>query len=439
MKFIITEEEKNHILKLYEQSPTIQPTKKTIGKCNGDNPISEPIIKLFKDDKGKAKFRLDMYFKSTGSGDEEFQKGFTNLKNQIINESKSDPKTTEIKIINITHVMGSASNYLSGSLQPTRDNNGKEITNLDVGYKNLPGPNHPNFKNNLGYANSRWDSIYAYMKNNGQSLGFSIPSELTTPTNKLSYITDTGGCTDEKRNITEYPKSGQYAVIVGEYSLIKKKSDEVVEKMRNCINSLKVVIGYFKESVNVDGIDVNTNIGANHNCDAATFIISCNKIPLATINLNNGTYSSVGEKYNLAMIGAENSVNKLCSVTYHGPKGTGGTVYSELTLSKEGIEKIIKAGSDETLNFTMVGHSQALTRNRDENPKDSGYYFKDMEGRIPSIQEFVHGDAPMVLVYNKLDNRILYHKQPYGSSGDVKWNKPVELGKFDACTTIANK
>jgi hypothetical protein len=431
MKFIITEDEKKHILKLYEQSPITQPTKKTIGVCNGDNPISEPKIKLFLD-KTSKKFRLEMFFNSTGSGDKDFQNGFTNLKNQIITESKLDPKTTEIKIISITHVMGSASNFLSGSLQPTRDNNGKEITNLDAGYKNLPGTNHPNFKKNLGYANSRWGSIYDYMKTNGKSLGFSIPSDMTTPTNNSSYITDTGGCTDEKRNITEYPKPGQYAVIVGEYSLIKKKSDEVVEKMRNCINSLKVVIGYFKQSVNIDGIDVKTNKDF-HNCDAATFIIRCNNIPLATVNLNNGVYSSVGAKYNLAMIGAENSENKLCSVKYHGPNRIGATVYSELELSKEGIEAIIKASPSETLYFTMVGHEGALTRDNDRNP------FKDKESRDPSINEFVHGDAPMVLVYNKLDNRILYHNQPFNSTGDVNWNKVVSLGKFDACTTITKK
>ena len=384
----------------------------TTGGCNGNNQISEPIINLLeKDNKytGKHKtFDLQMFFKSTGTNDADFQKGFTALKNQIM-AKVSDPTTIGgIEIINIRIVLGSASNYYNVPLQPTKNNKGENITDTSINAK-LEGPDKTNYVKNLKFAASRWESINNYIKNNGKSLGFSITDNINPKTS--AYITDTGGCTDEKRDSARYPNPGQYAIIRGEYRLIP--SDFGIKKTKKCINTLKVVVCYFRKKVTFPGnITSDTAVQNGHTCDFATFDVYCNNIFLATVNLNNGSHFFKGNS--LAKIGAEDSTNTYCSIDYTAPTEEGGTVYTVLSLTDNGITEIIKQSASGTLSFYMTGNKNALT--------DGGK---------------VHGSAPTVLVYNALDKRILYDAQPGGFGTFVKYDTVFQLGTFDACPTPA--
>ena len=413
---------------LNEQTPKLNPKPSstlpvkntTTGGCSGTNTILAPISKLWGNPEQRY-FELKMFFNATG-GDADFQKGFTDLKNKIMGELKStDPEKTEIKFNTILFVQGSASNYLNGALQPTNSNDGKKIDDFSA-YTKFKGPTTNQYKTNLKYAETRWDNIKNYLTTNGKSLGFFIPSEITN-VKPSAYITDTGGCTDEERDSSKYPNPGQYAVIRGVYSLRPKKNDIIITKMRSCINNLKVVIGYFnnKESaVTVDDITVNLNT-KTHGCANATFDVYCNDAFLATVNLNNGKYTNENPKTASMSIGANNSKNNVCEVKYYPPTTPGGTVYSELTLTPKGIETLIEYGDGTKLNFSMKGRADANPRN------ESG-------------KTYMHGEAPMVLVYNKLDNgsRIIYHKEPLTSQGfKVETGISVPLGTFEACSTAA--
>ena len=397
-------------------SSTLPVKKTTTGGCNGNNPISEPIIKVSEiDNKFKGKlntFELKMFFKSTGTNDVDFQKGFTVLKNQIM-AKVSDPTTIGgIEINDIRSVWGSASNYYNAPLQPTKNNNGGDITDTSIN-ANLEGPGKTNYDKNLKFAESRWSSIYNYIKTNGKSLGFSITDNINPKT--FAYITDTGGCTDEKRDSAKYPNPGQYAIISGEYRLIP--SDIGITKIKKCINKLKVVVGYFTKKVTFPGgITSETAVQKGHTCDYATFDVYCNHTFLATVNLNNGFSSSDPS----AKIGAEDSTNTYCSVDYNAPTEKGGTVYSVLSLTNDGITEIIKQSSSGILSFSMTGNKNALT---------SG---KPLMGNV-------HGDAPTVVIYNALDKRILYDAQPNTGTGGswVPYNTVFQLGTFDACPTPA--
>ena len=393
--------------KLNPKTPSIPPV--TTGRCNGTNTIFEPIITVKEVENkftGKQNhFDLQMFFKSTGTNDADFQKGFTALKNQIM-AKVSDPTTIGgIEIINIRIVLGSASNYYNVPLQPTKNNSGGDITDTSINAK-LAGPDKPDYVKNLKFAASRWESINNYIKNNGKSLGFSITDNINPKTS--AYITDTGGCTDEKRDSAKYPNPGQYAIIRGEYRLIP--SDIGITLIKKCINKLKVVVGYFTKKVTFPGgITSKTALQKGHTCDFATFDVYCNNIFLATVNLNNAKRSD-----SLAKIGAEPSTNTYCSIDYNAPTEEGGTVYTVLSLTDNGITEIIKQSASGTLSFYMTGNKNALT--------DGGK---------------VHGSAPTVLVYNALDKRILYDAQPGGFGTFVKYDTVFQLGTFDACPTPA--
>lgn len=386
-------------------SGTSGSTAKPIGTCTGNNLIDGPLVTLG-GKIGEGIFELKMCFKSTGTSDADFKVGFTALKNKIMDNL--DQANYTIKINKIISVKGSASNYLEVPLKPTLSNWGAEITD-SKSYENFEGPGNHNYDKNLIYSKSRWDSITKYLNFNGKKLGFSIAKDITAVPS--AGITDTGGCTDETRDIKIYKNPGQYALIRGEYSVSPTEIGK--KKITNCINKLKVVVGYFKENKLIDNIPVGVQTG--HTCDFATFDVYCNNTFLATVNLNNNT--ELFKNTPLAKIGAEDSTNTYCSIDYHAPTEKGATVYTVLALTDIGVKKIIEKSDSGKLEFTMTGNKGALTK-----------------------KGTVHGDAPWVLVYNDSDKRVLYNKVP-NSTGNpfVALNTIFNLGEFSACPAIAKK
>ena len=103
-------------------------------KCTGTNEVKPPFIKTeirYKDENGKfgtggdvpavVKFHLRAYFPTAGSSDEVYQDALLQLKQQVEDElsSKQLNAKYDLVLVKVDNVIGSASNYLNGPLQPT--------------------------------------------------------------------------------------------------------------------------------------------------------------------------------------------------------------------------------------------------------------------------------------------------------------------------------
>ena len=124
-------------------------------KCTGTNEIKPPFIKteiIYKDENGKfgtggdvpavVKFHLRAYFPTAGSSDEVYQDALLQLKQQVEDElsSKQLNAKYDLVLVKVDNVIGSASNYLNGPLQPTHYR-GKPIESSKLSsepYVNLP-------------------------------------------------------------------------------------------------------------------------------------------------------------------------------------------------------------------------------------------------------------------------------------------------------------
>ena len=407
-------------------------------KCTGTNEIKPPFIKTeirYKDENGKfgtggdvpavVKFHLRAYFPTAGSSDEVYQDALLQLKQQVEDElsSKQLNAKYDLVLVRVDNVIGSASNYLNGPLQPTHYR-GKPIESSKLSsepYVNLPKEGDSNWNKNKGYADSRWGNMVSYINKNGKSLGFGVGKDLKAPKETEYRITDTGGCTDEKRDANKYKGPGQYVIVNGYIKLEQKPIDgDDIVRLTECATGLKIIVGYFNQNMNAmkTGITMKKS-STNHTCDYATFTVSCNGIPVGISNMNNGKRRN--EKGAMIGLNQENVVRRA-------PKQEGDTVYSLITVSKEQLEKIVAKSKNGKVYMTIQGTEGTLLRPR-SNQRPGGTY---------------HGEAPMVCAYideeinGENTKRIVYGpKEPFGKgSGDVKPGVSKSMGTFNPCVTI---
>jgi len=407
-------------------------------KCTGTNEIKPPFIKTeirYKDENGKfgtggdvpavVKFHLRAYFPTAGSSDEVYQDALLQLKQQVEDElsSKQLNAKYDLVLVRVDNVIGSASNYLNGPLQPTHYR-GKPIESSKLSsepYVNLPKEGDSNWNKNKGYADSRWGNMVSYINKNGKSLGFGVGKDLKAPKETEYRITDTGGCTDEKRDANKYKGPGQYVIVNGYIKLEQKPIDgDDIVRLTECATGLKIIVGYFKQNMGAmdTGITMKKS-STNHTCDYATFTVSCNGIPVGISNMNNGKRRN--EKGAMIGLNQENVVRRA-------PKQEGDTVYSLITVSKEQLEKIVAKSKNGKVYMTIQGTEGTLLRPR-SNQRPGGTY---------------HGEAPMVCAYideeinGETTKRIVYGpEEPFGKgSGDVKPGVSKPMGTFNPCITI---
>lgn len=406
-------------------------------ECSGNNEISEPIMSTtlkYKKEYGvetpdEVHFILRANFPSTGSSDTVYRNTLLQLKEQVYSELKSKSVISDynLKLYKVNSVIGSASNYFNGPLQPTHFG-GKPIDSSKLSsepYVNLPKEGDRNWNTNKGYANRRWENMVSFINKNGKSIGFSVGEGLSSPDSSDFMITDTGGCTDEKRDITQYKNPGQYVVVDGIIKLEPKKKDQfVITGLTECARGLKIIVGFFKKDEDVEGIVMPKNTfetGRGHTCDYATFTVFCNGIPVGISNMNNGP-ERLKFKNPKAMVGLDQS-----NVRYRPPsegnrdgiQGKGDTVYSLITVGKEQLKRIITNSKDGKVYMNIQGTDGTLLR------QSSGGY---------------HGEAPMVCAYVEDEDgskRIVYSPQePFKGSGDVSPNVSKPMGSFNPCETI---
>lgn len=433
-KIRITEQEISSIRTLYslpdenvinEQSVYEKIKKSYTEPCSGSNEIKKPVVnvKVVFDKEGipiRANFFLKGYFGATKSADEVYKSALLQMKEKIFAELKSKRVigNYDLGLVFIKKVIGSASNFLNGPLLPTHSLYGKPISPQALTrepYNNLPKEGDSNWNKNKGYADSRWKNMVSFIKNNGDSIGFSVGEQLKDPKNIESRITDTGGCTDEKRDINNFPNPGQFVVIEGVMKLTPQPmDDDLIQQLTECAEGLKIIVGYFNQSMSAmdTGIRMPQN-SRGHKCDYATFTVYCNDIPVGVSNMNNGD-QRVRSNNPKARVGIDQS-----NVRYRAPKAVGDTVYSLITVGTKQLEEIIKKSSNGRVKMRIQGTPNTLLR-----PSTKGY----------------HGDAPMVCAYVEEDNgdkRIVYGpKEPFGGSGDVGPGKSQSLGSFNPCITI---
>ena len=405
-----------------QQPKPLQQT--TYGKCTNTNDISDPLItsEIKSNKLGEPEtvaFMFTTYFGSTQSS-EAYKSTLLQLKKQILDKLKSGNiiGNYDLELMKVKTVIGSASNFFNGPLKPTNNQNGSEISpnKLEVEpYSSLPGDENSNWVTNKGYADSRWKNLLNYIKTNGKKIGFGVTENLPKPTKILSRITDTGGCNDEKRDISKFKNPGQFVRVIGTIKLIPIElgTGDIIT-LTECAQGLKIIVGYFHQSRSIEGTKIPKN-SKGHECDYATFTISCNKIPVGISNMNNGSGALLG-KDPKGMVGLEQS-----NVFRKAPKFKGDTVYSVISVGSDKLNQIIKKSKNGKIYMTIQGTPNTLKR-----PKTKG----------------LHGDAPMVWAFvddkDTGEKRTVYGpKEPFGvKAGDVSPFLRKGMGSFNPCIEI---
>ena len=390
------------------------------GNCNGNNDIMEPKvqIKVQYNNAGKPRkvnFKIQSYFGTAKSSEEVYVDTLSKLKSSIFAELKSKGIKNEdyvFDIIEVNSIVGSASNFLSGALQPTHDNNGNEMTSEALSnppYNNLPGPGNSKWEKNKGYAESRWSNMLNYIVQNTESLGFGAAENLGTPNKITTAILDTGGCIDEKRNVSEFKNPGQQVLVTGTMEI--RPTDPSVE----CADGLTVIVGYFTSPKTVDGIQMPRN-SARHQCDYATFKVECNGIPVGISNMNNHMAYKNNPEFQKGMD----------EPGYVGPSGAGASAYTTIKVPYGKIVDIMNNSQNGNIQMTMEGiGKQARRRTRE------------------GIIEGFHGEAPMVCAFvedaSTGERRVVYGPQePWINSPNkvtVPAGEKVNIGNFNPCNT----
>lgn len=447
----LTEQEISSIRGLYpiankevlNEQTTLEKVKKSYGEpCNGNNQIEEPsmVVKIqyMENIPKRATFSLKAFFPSTKSGDEVYKESLLKMKEQIYADLRSNKidDDYEISLIEIKSVVGSASNYLKGPLQPTHTNlGGRPMPSVrleEEPYLSLPKEGNSKWNQNLDYAESRWKKMVSFITNNGDSIGFSIGKQFKEPTTIESRITDTGGCTDEERNVDVFKRPGQFVTIRGVVKL-EKEVDPEIELLKDCAKGLKIIVGFFKEPETVDGIEIPKNTfepNKGHSCDYATFTVYCNGVPVGISNMNNGK-GRLDKKDPTMLIGIKGQKNVLYRAPKNGDKvmsngkrsgkpGFGDTVYSVISVSEDKLDRIFEKSENGKINMSIRGTTGSATRNGGK----------------------VHGEAPMVCAYITEEGkteRVYGPQEPFGS-GRQSLNIPVtekaSIGSFDPCEPI---
>jgi len=435
MRKKLIKEEINKILLMmnYDSSKSLTEQTTPYGVCGGNNNVSNPIVEITKFVNASTQkppfigveFNFKIFFGSTVSATDVYASTLNQLKEQIKDKIKKVEGLAEnqwdldkLNNFRLTKVVGSASNYYNQALQPTVDNNGNPLDVNQDPYSSLPFTGR-SYDNNFSFAEQRLGSFTNFL--NTMSVESSVDNA-----NITTVITDTGGCTDETRNISTYPNPGQYLEVVGMTNVVKKLP--VAEK--SCVSNLQIIVGYFDSPTNVNGIEMPKN-NKGHKCNHAIFDIFLNKKKIGTSNMNNdeglgGIFLKTFEDGQRPFkgyiqntdIGTDGANQK-----YTPPTSVGGTVYTQISVPKQILDGLETAGSDILL-------SMKATPNQ---------YFDD----TPNLGKTVHGDAPTVCIYTNEDDgskRIIYlSNNPFGSIGKtnrISKDEDVNLTYFNPCKTL---
>ena len=418
----------------YDLGQTIREQEEKYGNCGGSNKISPPKISQLQilynkktQKPSSVRFTFAAYFGAAKTEDV-YTQALGLVKKGIMTklENKNLAGLYDMNLVDISQVIGSASNYLSGPLQPTYNNNNEPINPqllTQPPFDTLPKKGDYNWDKNLGYAESRWKGLVNTINQKGKELGFSVKDGIQ-PKKITAKITDTGGCTDEKRDSSKYPNPGQYVIVRGGIKLsLRPLGDVEKEEIFNCAKGIRIVVGYFRKGGASTSIgDGSPKIRANssiHKCNYATFTIKCNKEVVGISNMNNGDSF---DKIPKAMKGISQNADNPDLINRKAPNDAGDTVYSVFAVQDKKLKEIISKSTDGLLTLGMEGTPNTLLRR--------GKY---------------HGDAPMVFIYiantdGQYERTIYPANEPFAKAKTSRENDVAGTYKplvtFDPCKKL---
>lgn len=349
--------------------------------CKGNNAIDSVIVTTKQNTKDKYmySFSIRAFFPSTGSSDKVYGEALKTLKQQILsNVDEFIKKRIEMGLIGISMmkirgIWGSASNYLNGPLIPTNWNNrstinsGYESTVPEIKDK-LKGKDTADWKKNLEYAKNRGSNFLNWVKTSGRKEGITLNPNIEIPESK-SMIMDTGGCIDEKRDISKYKNPGQNLLVHGTIKLIPIKKTFTVDEIESCLNNASITIGYVPDG--------------SHSCDYAIFNVFANDVLIGVANLNNGELDSNG---------------KITDYTKNRKSDgkVGGMRSSEFVLTDKQIKEIAGKSDGGKISLSIEGFPTQWYDKRENN----GY----------KLGGTTHADTPTVVL--KLGGKVKYNRKP---------------------------
>lgn len=419
-KIYLSENEKKHIKSLY--GIIQEQTNNQYGVCNGNNNVNDPTINVsISEDLTQASFNLTAFFGASVTSEQAYENVLTGLKNNVLSRLGQNASTEDysLEIFQIDRAVGSASNYYDGPVPPTNGNDGNVLSNTQLKqepYTQIQASEN-NINNNNNLASERLNTLINFI--NSSQLGIQLSSDLNI-TNSTSRITDTGGCTDETRDISNYPNPGQYVFVEGKLR-ISSGSDVI-----NCIRGMKVIVGYFNSDTTVDGIEFPKNKD-EHKCDFATFTVFANGQEIGISNMNNNKSVNDQETENIN-IGTQDSGTQ----QRRAPQEVGDTVYTIMQIPNDILDQIANNSEDGKIKLTMRGTEGSATRSQ------KVFYTNTKDGKSElGTQQAVHGSAPMVCVFrDRTDGtkELLYGpNEPYQEKGDVPSTAQLSIGTFEPC------
>ena len=173
----------------------------------GNIDFTKPYIVVTPAKLGDTNVHIKGFITFSVASSEMAANAITTAINTILADLKTKGYTT--KGLSFLNIFGGASNYLNGAMKADKIMTDAEgfFNSVKVAENNLPSyPGEANKTKNLGYAQARCQVLKnALIKNFPPT----ATAEIKEPT---SFVMDTGGVVDSKRDLTKYPVPGQMAM-----------------------------------------------------------------------------------------------------------------------------------------------------------------------------------------------------------------------------------
>jgi len=301
------------------------------------------IGKLRKDSKsGRYRIKAWGEFPSGVDKNPTLIKEFINaLQSEIDASPEIDTEKFNVNIA-VAKISSSASNDMGGPVKANHSNS-NHIKDSGGGHSHTESEDFftGNQTSNETLAANRGVNLWAGMKKSlsGKNSKIKIIMDPTVNNGEpvfKSWVTDTGGCIDSRRDISKYKNPGQIVTIRATLELV----DKAAEEERRCLTGMKVIVGYYcpssafdktiedkkalldnneltqeeyeaeveaieierKRSLKINkgrvSISSTTKKPGGHSCNRAQFAIYMNDVkigpkgPLGVVNLNNAGGSS---------------------------------------------------------------------------------------------------------------------------------------------------
>jgi hypothetical protein len=173
----------------------------------GDIDFTKPYIVVTPAKLGEKTVSIKGFITFSVASSEMAVNAVTTAINTILGDLKNKGYTT--KGLSFLNIYGGASNYLGGAMKADKIMTNVEgfLNSLKIAENNLPSyPGEANKTKNLGYAQARCQVLKNALIKNFPPTATAVIREPT------SFVMDTGGVIDSKRDLTKYPVPGQMAM-----------------------------------------------------------------------------------------------------------------------------------------------------------------------------------------------------------------------------------